>query len=67
VPRAELAVFDLTGRLVRTLHHGGLDAGAHRYAWDGRTDDGGRAPAGIYLLSLDTSVGSVARRVLRLQ
>jgi flagellar hook assembly protein FlgD len=66
VPHAELSVFDLTGRLVQTLAHGPLDAGSHRFVWDGRTEGGSRAPAGIYLIHLDTSVGSVARRVLRL-
>jgi hypothetical protein len=67
VPRAELVVFDPSGRRVRTLARGPLDAGDHRYVWDGRGDDGARAPAGIFFIRLDTSVGSVARRVLMLQ
>ena len=67
VPRAELVVFDPAGRRVRTLVHGGLDAGEHRIVWDGRADDGTRAPAGIFFIRLDTSVGSVARRVLMLR
>jgi hypothetical protein len=67
VPRAELVVFDPAGRRVRTLVHGGLDAGEHRIVWDGRADDGTRAPAGIFFMKLDTSVGSVARRVLKLK
>jgi flagellar hook assembly protein FlgD len=60
-------VSDPAGRRVRTLVHGGLDAGEHRIVWDGRADDGTRAPAGIFFMKLDTSVGSVARRVLKLK
>jgi hypothetical protein len=67
VPRAELMVFDPSGRRVRTLARGALEAGDHRYQWDGRSDDGSPAPAGIFFIRLDTSVGSVARRVLMLK
>ncbi len=48
----ELQVYDLGGRLVRTLVSGPLPAGEHRRRWDGR-DVGGRAvPSGVYLCRL---------------
>ncbi|MBA4378990.1 MAG: hypothetical protein C0395_10140 [Gemmatimonas sp.] len=50
--RAELVVYDLAGRAVRTLHAGDLPAGPSVLAWDGAVDGGGRAAAGVYLLRL---------------
>jgi hypothetical protein len=46
----EAAVFDLAGRRVRTLHRGPLEAGEHRFAWNGDRRGGERVPAGVYLL-----------------
>src|SRR5262249_53156728 len=45
---AEVAVFDLAGRRVSTIHRGWLAAGTTQLAWDGRRQDGSRAKGGIY-------------------
>ncbi len=48
----ELSIFDVHGRMVRSLTGGGpssFAAGRHPLVWDGRTDDGARASAGVYL------------------
>jgi len=45
---ASLAVYDLTGRLVRTLVDGHLGAGEHTALWNGLADDGARAASGVY-------------------
>jgi hypothetical protein len=47
-----LQVFDVSGRVVRTLAHSSMPAGAHVVAWDGRDANGRRAPAGVYLYRL---------------
>ncbi|MDO9693147.1 MAG: FlgD immunoglobulin-like domain containing protein [Candidatus Latescibacteria bacterium] len=47
---ARVAVYDLQGRLVRTLHEGDLAAGPHALAWDGRNDGGRAAASGVYLV-----------------
>jgi PA domain-containing protein/flagellar hook capping protein FlgD len=49
---ADLAIFDLAGRKVASLHAGALPAGAHAFDWHGRDDAGRHAPAGIYLVRL---------------
>lgn len=49
-----LAVYDVLGRRVATLHDGALSAGTHRLTWDGRGDDGRPAASGSYLLVLRT-------------
>jgi hypothetical protein len=49
---AELAVFDLAGRKVRTLQSGNLGAGPHTATWRGRDDAGRAVPAGAYFARL---------------
>ncbi len=43
-----LAVYDVTGRLVRTLVDGHVGVGEHVALWDGRGDDGVRVASGVY-------------------
>ncbi len=69
VPRTgavHLEVYDASGRLVRTLVDGALEAGARAVTWDGRDGDGQVVPAGIYLyaLSLDNRVVATGKAVL---
>ena len=54
--RAEvtLDIVDAGGRLVRRLWTGSLGPGSHRFRWDGRTERGRPAPAGVYMARLDT-------------
>lgn len=44
-----LQVFDLRGRLVRTLVDGPREAGVQRVTWDGRDARGARVASGVYL------------------
>ncbi|RPH92974.1 MAG: choice-of-anchor D domain-containing protein, partial [Lysobacterales bacterium] len=60
----ELRIFDIRGALVRTLATGPLDAGFRDYVWDGREDDGGQAPAGVYFCRLKSGQGEVTRRMM---
>jgi FlgD Ig-like domain len=52
----EIAVFDVTGRRVRTLVEGVLPAGQHSVTWDGHDDRGATATSGIYFCRM--SAGS---------
>jgi hypothetical protein len=70
VPRAQdvqLTVVDVRGRAVRTLAAGRFAAGPHVRPWDGRTDRGDRAPAGVYFVRLGTVQGTLAQRVTLLR
>lgn len=53
--RVTLKVFNLQGKLVRTLVSEALAAGEHSVIWDGRTDGGSMAASGTYMYSLQTS------------
>lgn len=44
-----LEVFDVTGRLVRTLHRGVLNAGRHSFVWNGTDASGSSVATGLYL------------------
>ena len=49
---AEISIFDVAGRKVRTLVKGELEAGSHEVVWDG-TDDAGRPlTSGVYWTQL---------------
>ncbi len=43
-----LEIFDVSGRLVRVLHNGPVEAGRRDARWDGRDDTGTRVAAGVY-------------------
>ncbi len=63
--RVSLALYDASGRRVRSLAGGTFAAGEHAVAWDGR-DDGGRAvAAGLYFAKLETPGFSATRRIVR--
>jgi hypothetical protein len=47
---AEVSIFDVSGRLVRTVARGSFGAGYHSAGWDGRNGDGQKVAAGIYFI-----------------
>lgn len=48
----DLAVYDITGRRLRTLVSQDMAAGAHDIEWNGRDDAGRELAGGVYLLRL---------------
>ena len=60
-----LHVYDVRGRLVRSLNPNGGQGGAA--VWDGRSDDGRDAPAGAYFLELRAGEGRARAKVLKLR
>ena len=47
-----LEIYNLHGQRVQSLENAMLDAGTHRYQWDGQSSKGESLPTGIYLLRL---------------
>lgn len=63
--RATLKVFDVTGRVVRSLLDGQATDGWHSVVWDGRDNMGRDAPGGLYLYTLEAGgVVSTGKTVL---
>jgi hypothetical protein len=58
-------VYDLQGRMLRTVEHAVLSSGAYFNTWDGRTTSGVEVPAGVYFVQV--RVGSQVRtqRIIR--
>ncbi|HWP82692.1 MAG TPA: Ig-like domain-containing protein, partial [Bacteroidota bacterium] len=50
--RAEMEIFDILGRKVRTLISGDYDVGRYAVLWDGRDDHGATVPSGVYFYRL---------------
>ena len=57
----EVAVYDLRGRRVAAVTAGTIPSGEHNLTWDGRDTSGRCCPAGVYLLRLETEVGSTSQ------
>jgi hypothetical protein len=62
-----LEVYDLSGRLVRSLVRGWLTPGPRRVAWDGRDNGGRRMAPGVYLARLRTRSGAEEARLVKVQ
>ncbi|MBK8164755.1 MAG: hypothetical protein IPK64_02205 [bacterium] len=63
--RAQLAVYDLRGALVRSLVDAGLPAGRHTAVWDGCDQTGQSAASGVYVARFTAgNVRDIKRMVL---
>jgi hypothetical protein len=65
--RVTLGVYDVSGRLVRTLVDGLQPAGAYSVTWDGRDDDGRLSSTGVYFCKLTAGKFSQTRRMVLLK
>jgi flagellar hook capping protein FlgD len=64
--RARVSVTDVLGRRVRGLLDSEFAAGTHSITWDGRTEAGRRAPAGVYFVRVESAAHSAVTRLTRL-
>ena len=62
-----LKVFNVEGKLVRTLISGPVAAGRHSVAWTGDNDQGGRVASGLYFYRLHTESSQLTRNMLLLK
>jgi cyclophilin family peptidyl-prolyl cis-trans isomerase len=61
-----LRVFDMQGRMIRSLVHERKPVGIYDVAWDGRAQDGAFVPAGGYLLLIEDVEGFGTKRLMKL-
>ena len=63
--RVDLRIYDVAGRLVRTLVDGStVGAGRHAVPWDGRNDDGEQLASGVYLYRLEVGGEIMTKRMV---
>ncbi len=60
---ANLAIYSLEGRVVKTLASGRLSAGPHAIGWDGRDDSGREVASGVYLMTLQAGGDESTRKI----
>jgi hypothetical protein len=70
VPRSgpvRLSVYDVSGRLVRTLRDGPEEPGFRTVTWDGRDAGGRRVSSGVYFYTLRTDEKVLQRKLVMLR
>ncbi|MBZ0267945.1 T9SS type A sorting domain-containing protein [bacterium] len=63
----DLAIYDATGRRVRSLVSSTMDAGSHTLRWDGRNDAGTSVATGIYFVRLRAEGSQITRKMTMLR
>lgn len=61
--RVQIELFDVQGRRVATLANQSREAGRHSITWDGSTNNGGKAAAGIYLCRMRAGEFTAEKRI----
>jgi len=70
VPRASegvVRVYDVQGKLVRTLLEGRLEPGERQLEWDGRDESGSSMPTGLYFVAAQAGGETVHTRLTRVR
>jgi hypothetical protein len=65
--RVDLIIYDVRGRVVRTLVSGIQPAGTRSETWNGRDDAGRRVGSGVYLYRLKAGKIALTRKMVLLQ
>jgi hypothetical protein len=65
--QVELAIYDVSGRQVRSLVNGAVETGRHTVTWDGRADPGGAAPSGVYFAQLRVGDSVATQKLVMLR
>ena len=60
----KIAVYDVAGRMVRTLEDNLMSPGSHEVVWDGRDDSGLSAPGGMYFIRVTAGQEESTTRVI---
>lgn len=64
VEEVSIRVYDISGKLVRTLLSGQMNAGTHELYWNGRTDANENVSSGVYFYRMDTESFSESRKMI---
>lgn len=63
----EVAVYNLYGQMVRQLVSGHVQAGTHRFKWDGRSEYGQDVASGVYIIRMRMQGQQQSQKVMLLR
>ncbi|MEO0161873.1 MAG: T9SS type A sorting domain-containing protein [candidate division WOR-3 bacterium] len=61
---ASLALYDITGRKVKSFINSNLELGYYKLNWNGTDDTGRRLSEGVYFIRLENQAGSLTQKVI---
>ena len=61
--KVSLKIYDMTGRLVKTLANAEMQVGTHQLSWNAKDEKGNAVSAGIYLLRFDAGTKSETKKL----
>jgi len=62
-----IAIFDITGKLIKTLTTNKQSAGQGIVQWNGRNDTGISLPSGVYFYQLSSADFTATRKIILLK
>jgi hypothetical protein len=62
-----VSIFDINGRLIKTLHNGDLGAGEHIIFWDGMDNTGNVVSSGVYFIKMLSEETTMTRKITLLK
>jgi flagellar hook assembly protein FlgD len=62
-----LQIYDVAGRLVRTLVNESREAGRYSTVWDGRGNNGSQVGSGVYFYRLQAGNATLTRKMVMLK
>lgn len=65
--RVRLAVYDVSGRLVRELVRGAFAQGTFEWSWDGRREGGVRVSTGVYFVRLESGGRTLTQKLVMIR
>ncbi len=61
--KANISIYDITGRHIKTVYNNTLYAGKFNYTWEGCDDDNKRVSSGIYIIVFKAGNNAVAKKI----
>jgi len=62
-----LAIYDVAGRLVKTLYRGHFSEGAHTFNWDGKESSGLTVRSGVYFVRFEGKSNTITAKLVLLR
>ncbi len=59
-----MLIYDLRGQIIQVLHSGILQAGVHKFSWNGLSNNGIQLESGIYLYKLESDHIAITRKLI---